>query len=201
MNMGRVPPPFWQNMLEPWLEKGCNPKPWQQKVNYCLDLDESRVQLRWHFLELNQLPILVFKKFLNLGRTSICELLSILTSSAYQYLLCSSFQCFSRMWSLSLISCRGPASHKWHGHCPSLWWSNVLLTQCSAEHLQTRDTAFKHNSDVRSHNLDQPTLFATSTIRGGLTTLNQLLLLVYTLVMAALIFLTPPPYSDRWSWS
>ena len=57
----------------------------------------------------------VLKMFINLGKTSVTR------SAAPNFSRCSSFQCFSRMWSVSLISCRGPALHKWHGHCPSPW--------------------------------------------------------------------------------
>ena len=36
-------------LLESLTGKGCNPKPWQKEVGHCLDQDESKVQLRWHF--------------------------------------------------------------------------------------------------------------------------------------------------------
>ena len=42
----------------PWLGKGYNPWPWQQKVGHC-------VQLKWHFLGLNQPP-----SFLKLSKHS-----------------------------------------------------------------------------------------------------------------------------------
>ena len=105
----------------------------------------------------------------------ICELLSITTRLAAPIFgRCSSFQCFSRMWSMSLISCRGPASHKLHGHCPS-----PLLTQCSAEHLQTRHSL---QNQLRCQ-IPQPgptnILFNIHYEVDLLTTLDQTLLLVY----------------------
>ena len=59
MNIGRVPPLFGTNMqlhficnqihvlLELWLDKSCNPKPWQKEVGHTLD--EPTLQLRWLF--------------------------------------------------------------------------------------------------------------------------------------------------------
>lgn len=68
--------------------------------------------------------------FSNFGRTSVCELLSIVTRSAAPISSrCTSFQCFSWMWSMSLVSFTS-------GHCPSPWgsrccWAFADQTQLS----------------------------------------------------------------------
>lgn len=95
--------------------------------------------------------------FFKLGRTSICELLSIVTSSAAPISSrCSSFQFFCRMWSIHESDCLQRSS------ITQVAWvlSFIMVTQCFAEHLQTRHS-LQPNSDVRSHNLDQQ---ATSNI-------------------------------------
>ena len=35
------------NVLEPWVEKGCNPKPWPKGVGHHLDMDVDEPKLNW----------------------------------------------------------------------------------------------------------------------------------------------------------